>query len=100
MPAILKMFKSKVWAQDVFLIHFSFLNNLLQLEQLEREMDKLYVLTMPLGKDRFHNRFWFFNREGRLFVESEDSSRWGYYAAKEEVRLFASRSSLSLGIDP
>ncbi|XP_024363483.1 uncharacterized protein [Physcomitrium patens] len=56
-----------------------------KLEQLEREMDKLYVLTMPLGKDRFHNRFWFFNREGRLFVESEDSSRWGYYAAKEEL---------------
>ncbi|KAG0569549.1 hypothetical protein KC19_6G098800 [Ceratodon purpureus] len=54
-------------------------------EQLEREMEKLFVLTTPIGKDRFHNRFWFFNREGRLFVESDDSSRWGYYAAKEEL---------------
>jgi len=60
----------------------------LQHEQLERETEKLIVLTTPLGKDRFHNRFWFFNREGRVFVESEDSSRWGYYAAKEEVTFF------------
>ena len=51
-------------------------------------MEKLFVLTTPIGKDRFHNRFWFFNREGRLFVESDDSSRWGYYAAKEEVIFF------------
>ena len=48
-------------------------------------MEKHYISTSPLGKDRFHNRFWFFHREGRLFVESEDSTRWGYYAAKEEV---------------
>jgi hypothetical protein len=65
-------------------------DDFLQHEQLEREMEKLYVLTTPLGKDRFHNRFWFFNREGRLFVESDDSSRWGYYAAKEEVTFFTS----------
>lgn len=60
---------------------------LLQHEQLERDQEKLVVLTTPLGKDRFHNRYWFFSREGRLFVESDDSSRWGYYAAKEEVTL-------------
>jgi hypothetical protein len=54
-------------------------------EQLERNQEKLVVLTTPLGKDRFHNRYWFFGREGRLFVESDDSSRWGYYAAKEEL---------------
>jgi hypothetical protein len=54
-------------------------------EHLEREMEKHYIRTMPLGKDRFHNRFWFFFREGRLFVESDDCKRWGYYSAKEEL---------------
>jgi hypothetical protein len=57
-------------------------------EHLEREMEKHYIRTMPLGKDRFHNRFWFFFREGRLFVESDDCKRWGYYSAKEEVTTF------------
>jgi hypothetical protein len=51
-------------------------------------MEKHYIRTMPLGKDRFHNRFWFFFREGRLFVESDDCKRWGYYSAKEEVTAF------------
>lgn len=59
--------------------------HLLQHEQLEREIEKNYIRTTPLGKDRFHNRYWFFFREGRLFVESDDSARWGYYSAKEEV---------------
>ncbi|CAK9217867.1 unnamed protein product [Sphagnum troendelagicum] len=54
-------------------------------EHLEREMEKHYIRTTPLGKDRFHNCFWFFFREGRLFVESNDCKQWGYYTAKEEL---------------
>ncbi|CAK9215864.1 unnamed protein product [Sphagnum troendelagicum] len=53
-------------------------------EHLEREMEKHYIRTTPLGKDHFHNCFWFFFREGRLFVESNDCKQWGYYTAKEE----------------
>jgi hypothetical protein len=43
------------------------------------------VRTSPLGKDRLYNRYWFFRREGRIFVESADSKEWGYYSTKEEV---------------
>uniref|UniRef100_A0A453C138 WHIM2 domain-containing protein n=1 Tax=Aegilops tauschii subsp. strangulata TaxID=200361 RepID=A0A453C138_AEGTS len=43
------------------------------------------VRTSPLGKDRYYNRYWFFRREGRLFVESADSKEWGYYSTKEEL---------------
>jgi hypothetical protein len=37
--------------------------------------------------DKDHNRYWYFPREPRLFVESKDSTAWGYYQAKEEVNL-------------
>ena len=39
----------------------------------------------PLGKDKFYNRYWWFHRDGRIFVESSDSKEWGYYSSKEEV---------------
>jgi len=49
------------------------------------EFDKLSIRSSPLGKDRHYNRYWFFRREGRLFVESAESREWGYYSTKEEV---------------
>eukprot|EP00250_Pteridium_aquilinum_P009838 c18970_g1_i4 orf=1239-2444(+) len=54
-------------------------------EQLDREIEKRSVRTNPLGVDRDYNRFWFFPREGRIFVEDRDSHKWGYYSAKEEL---------------
>ncbi|KAJ4761743.1 DDT domain-containing protein [Rhynchospora pubera] len=56
-----------------------------QQHNLEREIEKLNIRTNPLGKDRDHSRYWFFRREGRLFVESSDSKQWGYYSTKEEL---------------
>ncbi|XP_057817503.2 uncharacterized protein LOC131030630 isoform X1 [Cryptomeria japonica] len=56
-------------------------------EHFEREIEKRFIRTNSLGKDKNYNRYWFFRREGRLFVESEDSSQWGYYSAKEELEL-------------
>ncbi|XP_043713125.1 DDT domain-containing protein DDB_G0282237-like [Telopea speciosissima] len=57
----------------------------LRKEHLEREMEKRFIRTNPLGKDRNYNRYWFFRRDGRVFVESSDSKLWGYYSAKEEL---------------
>ncbi|XP_073294787.1 uncharacterized protein [Primulina huaijiensis] len=54
-------------------------------EFLEREIEKRYIRTMPLGKDRNYCRYWFFRRDGRIFVESSDSKQWGYYKTKEEL---------------
>ncbi|KAL3684941.1 hypothetical protein R1sor_002963 [Riccia sorocarpa] len=54
-------------------------------EQLDRELEKRSIRTSSLGKDRERNVYWFFNREGRLFVEDKHSTRWGYYSAKEEL---------------
>lgn len=48
-------------------------------------MEKRFVRTSPLGKDRHYNRYWWFRRDGRIFVESSDSKEWGYYSSKEEV---------------
>ena len=56
-----------------------------QQEHLDREIEKRVIRTNPLGRDKDHNRYWFFPREGRIFVEDEKSTTWGYYAAKEEV---------------
>ncbi|PON83982.1 WSTF/Acf1/Cbp [Trema orientale] len=54
-------------------------------EYYEREMEKRFVRTSPLGKDKHHNRYWWFRRDGRIFVESPDSKQWGYYSSKEEL---------------
>ncbi|XP_047310794.1 DDT domain-containing protein DDB_G0282237 [Impatiens glandulifera] len=54
-------------------------------EYFEREMEKIIIRTTPLGKDRDYNRYWFFRRDGRLFVESSDSKQWGYYSTKDEL---------------
>ncbi|RAL45536.1 hypothetical protein DM860_016028 [Cuscuta australis] len=54
-------------------------------EYLDREIEKRIIRTSPLGKDRDHNRYWFFRRESRIFVESSDSMQWGYYSSKEEL---------------
>lgn len=56
-----------------------------QREHLEREIEKLSIRTNCIGKDRNYNRYWFFRRGGRLFVESLDSNKWGYYSTKEEL---------------
>ncbi|KAJ6792103.1 DDT domain-containing protein [Iris pallida] len=52
---------------------------------LERQIEKLSIRTSSLGKDRNYSRYWFFRREGRLFVESSDSKHWGYYTTREEL---------------
>nr|CAB3450050.1 unnamed protein product [Digitaria exilis] len=52
---------------------------------LDTEIEKLSIRSSPLGKDKHYNRYWFFRREGRLFVESADSREWGYYSTKEEL---------------
>uniref|UniRef100_A0A0E0K148 DDT domain-containing protein n=1 Tax=Oryza punctata TaxID=4537 RepID=A0A0E0K148_ORYPU len=54
-------------------------------QHLETEIEKLSIRSSPLGKDKHYNRYWFFRREGRLFVESADSKEWGYYSTKEEL---------------
>lgn len=56
-----------------------------QREYFEREIEKWVISTNPLGKDRDHNRYWWFRRDGRIFIESSDSMQWGYYSLKEEV---------------
>ncbi|GJN21326.1 hypothetical protein PR202_gb08792 [Eleusine coracana subsp. coracana] len=53
--------------------------------KLDTEYEKLSIRSSPLGKDRDYNRYWFFRREGRLFVENADSREWGYYSTKEEL---------------
>jgi hypothetical protein len=59
-------------------------------QHLETEIEKLSIRSSPLGKDRHYNRYWFFRREGRLFVESADSKEWGYYSTKEELDVLMS----------
>ncbi|KAJ7551855.1 hypothetical protein O6H91_06G032400 [Diphasiastrum complanatum] len=54
-------------------------------EHFEREMEKHSIRTSSLGKDRNFNQYWFFNREDRIFIESKDSAKWGYYGSKEEL---------------
>lgn len=54
-------------------------------EYLEREIEKRVIRTNPLGKDRDYNRYLFFRRDGRIFVESSDSLEWGYYSSQEEL---------------
>ncbi|KAF8411903.1 hypothetical protein HHK36_004461 [Tetracentron sinense] len=58
---------------------------ILQKVHFEREIEKRFIRTNPLGKDRNYSRYWFFRRDGRIFVESSDSKLWGYYSSKEEV---------------
>ncbi|CAH9109922.1 unnamed protein product [Cuscuta europaea] len=53
-------------------------------QYLEREIEKTIIRTNPLGKDRDYNTYWFFRRDARIFVESPDSTQWGYYRSKEE----------------
>ncbi|XP_037492140.1 DDT domain-containing protein DDB_G0282237 isoform X1 [Jatropha curcas] len=54
-------------------------------EYFEREMEKRVLRTNTLGKDRNYNRYWWFRRDGRIFVENSDSKLWGYYCSKEEL---------------
>ena len=67
-----------------FFVHI-FLSFLWQREFFEREMEKRVICRNPLGKDRFYNRYLWFPRDGRIFIESSDSKEWGYYSSKEEV---------------
>uniref|UniRef100_A0A1D1ZJD0 DDT domain-containing protein DDB_G0282237 n=3 Tax=Anthurium amnicola TaxID=1678845 RepID=A0A1D1ZJD0_9ARAE len=55
---------------------------------IERAIEKQFIHTNTLGKDRNYNRYWFFRRDGRLFVECSDSKQWGYYTSKEELDAF------------
>ncbi|KAG6396274.1 hypothetical protein SASPL_142421 [Salvia splendens] len=54
-------------------------------EFLEREIEKRFIRTSPLGKDRNHCRYWFFRRDGRIFVENSEYTQWGYYQTTEEL---------------
>lgn len=48
-------------------------------------MEKRFIRTNPFGKDRDYNRYWYFRKDARIFVESCDHKQWGYYATKPEV---------------
>ncbi|XP_011628822.1 DDT domain-containing protein DDB_G0282237 isoform X1 [Amborella trichopoda] len=54
-------------------------------EHFNREIEKRIIRTSVLGKDRDYNRYWFFCRDGRLFVESANHNQWGFYSSKEEL---------------
>lgn len=54
-------------------------------QHYETEMEKRFIRTNPLGKDKHHNRYWWFRRDGRIFIESLDHKMWGYYGTKEEL---------------
>lgn len=54
-------------------------------ELFELEMEKLQRWPNSLGKDRDYNTYWFFKRDGRLFVQSLDDKNWGFYSSKEEL---------------
>ncbi|CAI0430905.1 unnamed protein product [Linum tenue] len=54
-------------------------------EQLNREMEKRVIRTESLGKDRYYNRYWWFQRDGRIFIENSDSKEWGFYSSIEEL---------------
>ncbi|CAA6660158.1 unnamed protein product [Spirodela intermedia] len=58
--------------------------SLSEIGHIDSEMEKRFIRSNALGKDRNHNRYWFFRRDGRLFVESADFKQWGYYASKQE----------------
>jgi hypothetical protein len=73
-----------IW-QCLVLSLFYWILNVLKVQHLETEIEKLSIRSSPLGKDRQYSRYWFFKREGRLFVETADSREWGYYSTKEEV---------------
>ncbi|KAL7141867.1 hypothetical protein ABFS83_08G083100 [Erythranthe nasuta] len=54
-------------------------------EFLEQEIEKRVIRNNPLGKDRNYCRYLFFRRDGRIFVESSNSTQWGYYRTREEL---------------
>ncbi|KAL5818849.1 hypothetical protein ACOSQ3_022787 [Xanthoceras sorbifolium] len=54
-------------------------------EYFEREMEKRIIRTNALGRDRDYNRYWWFRHDWRIFVESSDSKKWGYFSSKEEL---------------
>ncbi|KAL5138587.1 Vacuolar-sorting receptor 1 [Glycine soja] len=62
-------------------------------EYFDWEMEKWQIRTSPLGKDKYYNRYWWFHRDGRIFVESSDSKVSGVYSSQEE--LYALMSSLN-----
>ncbi|XP_076900697.1 uncharacterized protein LOC143554917 [Bidens hawaiensis] len=66
-------------------VHISESRLVLLKEYLQREMEKIFVRTNPLGKDRDYNRYWYFRKEARIFVESCDNKQWGYYSYKPQL---------------
>ncbi|KAJ4844349.1 hypothetical protein Tsubulata_025250 [Turnera subulata] len=66
---------------------FSLMLFVWQREYFEREMEKWVLCANSLGKDRYYDRYWWFQSDGRIFVESSDSKIWGYYSSKEELDL-------------
>jgi hypothetical protein len=66
-----------------------------KISQLKRDIRGHSVPRVKhLGKDRTHAKYWYFDNFnsaidfgcGRLFVESNDGSSWGYYHTREQVR--------------
>ncbi|KAL9313920.1 hypothetical protein ACSQ67_019372 [Phaseolus vulgaris] len=54
-------------------------------EYFDREIEKWCIRTSFLGMDRYYNRYWWFYRDGRIFVESPESKEWGHYSSKGEL---------------
>ncbi|XP_024534608.1 DDT domain-containing protein DDB_G0282237 [Selaginella moellendorffii] len=60
----------------------------------DADTSKCPLRNIYLGVDRDFNRYWFFPREPRIFIENEDSTKWSFYSDKEEFDAFCSSLNL------
>eukprot|EP00850_Spirogloea_muscicola_P017835 SM000157S02065 [mRNA] locus=s157:76582:79639:+ [translate_table: standard] len=56
-----------------------------RLESLDRELERCKIRTEALGWDRSFSRYWFFARDGRLWVERAAVDEWAYFSSSEQV---------------
>ena len=54
-------------------------------EVLEERMEALALRRCALGSDRHHRQYWFFPKGAGLYVEEENSKKWGVLSSIEEV---------------
>lgn len=61
-----------------------FLKNEKKLENLIFDL-QFKCSHMPLGRDRYFNRYWIFKSIDGLFIESDNGETWSFYSKKEEI---------------